>query len=355
LKTVVTVTGIRPDFIRMSAVFKLLDQHFNHILIHTGQHYDALLSDVFFEELEIRKPDHNLNIGGPGRMHYHQAADLSVKLVELLNSMTTRPDVVIYLGDSNSVVSAVAVKKEQYRIAHIEAGMRSYDMRMLEEVNRKVCDHCSDFLLVYHDDYKAQCVFEGISPSKTMVVGNTIVEVLQDNIDDLMRRPKWNNYILMDIHRPENFNYRDRIQNIIAYGNIAGQRFKVPVKMLKFGRTMQKITEWDIDLGSIEPIEMMSFRSYLEEQYHAKFLISDSGTAQEETALLRTPVIVPRDFTERPQSVKFDCSKMVNMNSEDPTWQKCLDWVADGPEMETGWLGDGLTASRVIETLRKQL
>ena len=142
MKTIITVTGIRPDFIRMSEIFKKLDQNFNHILIHTGQHFDKLLSDVFFDELEIREPDFNLNIGGKDKEHFHQTGDLSIKLIETIRKEKLNPDLVIFLGDSNSVCSAMSLKKEGYKIAHIEAGMRSYDKRMLEEINRIVCDHC---------------------------------------------------------------------------------------------------------------------------------------------------------------------------------------------------------------------
>jgi UDP-N-acetylglucosamine 2-epimerase len=134
----------------MSEIFRKFDENFGHILIHTGQHYDKMLSDVFFDELKIRKPDYNLEIGGLGKEHFHQTADLSVKLIELIRKDNLNPDLIVFLGDSNSVTSAVALKKEGYQIAHIEAGMRSYDRRMLEEINRVVCDHCSDHLFVYH-------------------------------------------------------------------------------------------------------------------------------------------------------------------------------------------------------------
>jgi UDP-N-acetylglucosamine 2-epimerase (non-hydrolysing) len=154
MKTIITITGIRPDFIRMSEIFKKLDENFNHILIHSGQHYNTILSNVFFQELEIREPDYNLGIGGPNKEHFHQTAELSTKIIELIREKNLNPDLIIFLGDSNSVVSAVALKKEGYKIGHIEAGMRSGDKRMLEEINRMVCDICSDFLFVYHDNYK---------------------------------------------------------------------------------------------------------------------------------------------------------------------------------------------------------
>ena len=153
----------------MSEIFKKLDENFNHILIHTGQHFDKLLSTVFFNELEIREPDFNLEIGGVGKEHFHQSADLSVKLIELIRKENLNPDIVLFLGDSNSVTSAVPLKKEGYKIGHIEAGMRSYDKRMLEEINRIVCDHCSDFLFVYHDNYKAKAIKESIIKAKFFI------------------------------------------------------------------------------------------------------------------------------------------------------------------------------------------
>jgi len=149
-KTIITITGIRPDFIRMSEIFKKLDNNYNHILIHTGQHYDTTLSDVFFKELNIREPDYILNTGKNSTNHYEQLAYLSINIPKLLIDNNIIPDLIIFLGDSNSAAVSLPLKKEGYKIAHIEAGMRSYDKRMLEEINRTVCDHCSDILFVYH-------------------------------------------------------------------------------------------------------------------------------------------------------------------------------------------------------------
>ena len=150
MKTIVSIVGIRPDFIRMSKIFNLLDKNFKHILIHTGQHFDKNLSDVFFKELNIRDPDFNLEIGGIGKEHFHQTAELSIKLIELFRKESIKPDLILFLGDSNSVTASIPLKKEGYKIGHIEAGMRSGDKRMLEEINRTVCDHCSDYLFTYH-------------------------------------------------------------------------------------------------------------------------------------------------------------------------------------------------------------
>ena len=302
-KTVVTVTGIRPDFIRMSRIFDLLDRKFNHILIHTGQHFDRLLSDVFFDELDIRAPDYNLNVGGPGKEHFEQTGELSIKLIKLLREKKIHPDIILFLGDSNSVASAVPLKKEGYVIGHIESGMRSRDKRMLEEINRTVCDHCSDYHFVYHEDYRQNLIDENLPADNIHVVGNTIVEVHR-HFNTNFKTDKKPNQILLDIHRPENFKYKDRLANILFYASTMMVRTGLPVKMLKFKRTFDAIIEHRVPFGNIEFVDLMSYKQFLEAQYASLFLISDSGTAQEEPALCGTPVVVPRDFTERPQSIE---------------------------------------------------
>jgi len=350
MKTVITVTGIRPDFIRMSEIFKKLDKNFNHILIHSGQHFDRLLSDVFFEELDIRQPDYNLEVGGPGKEHFHQTAELSVKLIELIRSENLNPDIILFLGDSNSVTGAVDLKKEGYKIGHIEAGMRSYDRRMLEEINRVVCDHCSDYLFVYHDNYKKKAVREGIPEENIFVVGNTITEVV-GNLNYTNRDRK---QIILDIHRPENFKYKDRMKTILEFSNRMSTEYDLPVKMLGFKRTLNYIEEFGLDLGSIEVVDLMSYRDYTKAVYDSKFIISDSGTAQEEPALLGTPVVVPRDYTERPESVDNNCSIMYDVGGD--RWDKVVAWLhLNCFKSNTEWLGDGTTSDKIIEILNEKL
>jgi len=350
-KTILTITGIRPDFIRMSEIFKKLDDNFNHILIHTGQHYDKMLSDVFFEELSIRKPDFNLEIGSKGKEHFHQQADLSIKIIELIRNEKINPDLIIFLGDSNSALASVPLKKEGYKIAHIEAGMRSGDKRMLEEINRIVCDHCSDFLFVYHDNYKEKLIKESINPNSIFVVGNTIKEVA-NKIQ--LNKSKKNNKIILDIHRPENFNDKERLKNILNYANICSKRFDIPVEMLSFKRTLDKISEFNLDLEDIKVVNLLSFKNYINEMYHSKFIISDSGTAQEEPCLFDTPVIVPRDFTERPESVESGCSYMINVNELDVTWIESFNYLSNYSS-DTDWLGDGETSEKIIKILKEKL
>jgi len=340
-KTVITISGIRPDFIRMSSIFKEFDSNFNHILVHTGQHYDKLLSDVFFEDLNIRKPDFILETGKHGGTHYHQLSYLSVAIIELIKNNNLNPDIILFLGDSNSVCAALPLKKEGYVIGHIEAGMRSFDKRMLEEINRTTCDHCSDILFVYHEDYKEYLYNENIK-NNVHVVGNTIVEVCRPYLE-ITKTPKRNDIILVDIHRPENFKYPNRMKAIIQYANECGKRYNIPVKMLKF----YYFNNFDLDLGDIELVDLMSYKNYLNSIYNCKFLISDSGTGQEEPAFFNTPVIVPREFTERPQSVKANCSFMLDLDNTQPSFK----YIDERINMDLSWLGNGDTSKLIVNHL----
>jgi UDP-N-acetylglucosamine 2-epimerase len=348
---VLTVVGIRPDFIRMSKIFTKLDEHFNHTLIHTGQHYDEILSNVFFDELKIRKPNYNLGIGGNGKEHFHQTSELTIKLIELIRSKNLNPDIICFLGDSNSVISSVALKKEGYNIVHIEAGMRSHDKRMLEEINRIVCDHCSDYLFVYHMNYLNNIVAEGLNINNIFVVGNTIVEVVKDYTDELFTKPKQLDHIVLDIHRPENFNYRNRLNNILIFANKCIDKYSIPVFMLDFGRTINKIKEYGLEIGKVQIVPLMSYKQYLQSAYDSKFVISDSGTAQEELALLNTPVIVPRDYTERPESVQNNCSYMIDVNDINYTWDNSFLYIDSKVKMNVKWLGDGTTSDKIVKVL----
>jgi len=354
MKTIVTITGIRPDFIRMANIFAELDKYYNHILIHTGQHYDKLLSDVFFDELDIRKPDYILNIGEKSTTHFEQLSYLSVEIIKLFKEKNINPELIIFLGDSNTVCASLPFKKEGYKICHVEAGMRSGDKRMLEEINRTICDHCSDILFVYHDDYKNHLLKENIN-NNIYVVGNTIVEICNKFKTTIISTPKLNNMILIDIHRPENFKYENRLKNIIEFGNLCYIKYGLKIKMLKFFGTCKFLNEYKIDLGHIELIDLLSYKNYLKTIYNCKFIISDSGTGQEEPALLNTKVIVPRDYTERPQSILYDCSYMLNVNNNNnKSWEESflyLDNENITPNIE--WLGDGKTSQLIIKHLKE--
>lgn len=366
-KTVVTITGIRPDFIRMSSVFKGLDQRFNHILIHTGQHYDSLLSDVFFKQLGIRDPDYILDTGKNTTNHYEQLAYLSVAIPKLFEEKNIQPDLILFLGDSNSAGVSFPLKKAGYKIGHIEAGMRSYDKRMLEEINRTVCDHCSDILFVYHDDYLEQLKCENITKN-VFVVGNTVVEPFRLFCNEIMCVPKRNDMILLDIHRPENFKYPQRLKNIFEFANKCIEKYGIPVKMLYFKRLQDEIDKQSLapTLGKIEIIPLFPYKEYLDTVYHCRFIISDSGTGQEEPGLLKTPVVVPRDFTERPQSYAANCSIQLHIENDDDDDDKyscnpniIFEWISSlengNIKIDSTWLGEGNTSQLIVEEIDRFL
>ena len=354
MKNIITVSGIRPDFIRMSEVFKRLDEddNINHTLIHSGQHYDDLLSGIFFEDLNIRQPDYNLNTGKEAVNHYEQQSILSTKLITLIQNKRLSPDLILFLGDSNSVLASIPLKKEGYVIGHIEAGMRSYDERMLEEINRKACDHVSNLLFVYHNDYKNNLLKENISEDRIHVVGNTIIEPLRGIADASYKGNK--KHILLDIHRPENFKYEDRLRSIINYGNYCYNNTNTPVKLLQFNRTLSYIKKFNIDLGNIELIPLMGYKNFIKFMQDSLFIISDSGTAQEEPGLLGVPVVVPRDFTERPQSVDSNCSIMLSVEDKNQ-WNNSINWTTTNPILNTNWLGNGTASYKIIDIIKQKI
>lgn len=332
----------------MSEIFRKLDKNFEHILIHTGQHFDFGLSEVFFKDLKIRKPDYNWGIGQTASDHFEQLAHLILKIKEH-EQLLKSADLVLFLGDSNSVLASIPIAKLGIKIGHIEAGMRSGDRRMFEEINRVVCDHCSSLHFCYHDNYAQNLINENLNPKGIHVTGNTIVEVVKQIIPE---EDKKNCNILVDIHRPENFLDKNRLINIIDYVKYIGNKYDLPVSFLNFKRTVDKIKEWNINMDGINITDLMSFPDYISAAYHSKIIISDSGTAQEELAFLKTPVLVPRDFTERPESTANGCSVMIDVNSFNIDLIKNKLQKCEELGFKTKWLGNGTTSDCIIDVIK---
>lgn len=308
--TVITVIGCRPDIIRYAPTLQKLDQlNIKHLIVHTGQHYDDLLSSVFFQELNVRKPDINLECGLGSNSHYEQLSKLSVSFPNwlLANNISVDNTIIIFLGDTNSVLASVPLRKLGYKVGRIECFMRSYDERMLEEINRKVADHVSSLFLCYTEENRLIGMKEGIT-NNVHVVGNTIIEPFNVIKNNIITGEKLHNMILIDIHRPENTRYPDRIKMIVELGNKLAAEYGVKVNMLYFKALDNVIKTTNINLGVIEMTGLMGYIDYLKCIYNCVCIISDSGTAQEEACLVSTPCIVPRDYTEREQSYTNNCS-----------------------------------------------
>ncbi len=356
-KKVVTITGIRPDFIRMKHVFEKLDSNFEHIMIHSGQHYDDELSKVFFDELKIRVPDFTLAAGKSSSTHYEQLSYMSTACIELLKKEKIDPDIILFLGDSHSALVSVPLFKEGYRIGHIEGGMRSYDRRMPEEVNRVCCDYVSDMVFVYTPLYKKRLQKENKNPDNIFVVGNTIVEVVKEYMP---KGKKKRDYIVADIHRSENLKNAEQYNHILEYLDRLGEELSMPVHLVRFRRAEKLIDEHKLLKGKkrIELCGPYGFLKYLDFQYNAYGVVSDSGTSQEECPLLKVPVAVPRNFTERPESVKFKNSILVGETGpvEDMVKKTMKFFAGYNIDNEAvKWLGDGRTSQTIVNILKERL
>ncbi len=357
MKCIVTITGIRPDFIRMSKVFEKLDNNFNHIMIHTGQHYDDELSKIFFDQLKIRKPDYVLQTGMRSQTHYEQLSYLSKEVITLLKKKKISPDIILFLGDSNSVLVSAPLFKEGYKIAHIEGGMRSYDRRMPEEVNRVICDYVSDLIFVYTPLYKERLIKENKNPEQIYVVGNTIVEVVKEYMPTGQRSK---DYIVADIHRNENLKSPEQYNHILNYLELLGKKTRLKVLLVKFNRAVKLINKYKLleDKKNIKLIGPYGFLDYLNLQYNAYGVVSDSGTSQEECPLLGVPVAVPRNYTERPESVENGNSILVGetepLNKMVKNTMKFFESYSISKE-KLKWLGDGKTSEKIINILKRKL
>lgn len=354
---IVTITGIRPDFIRMSKVFEKLDQNFEHVMVHSGQHYNDELSKIFFKELKIRKPDYTLATGVNSSNHYEQLSYLSKEIIYLLKKKKINPDIIIFLGDSNSAIVSAPLFKEGYKIGHIEGGMRSYDRRMPEEVNRVICDYVSDLVFVYTPLYKERLIAENKNPKQIFVVGNTIVEIAKQYMPTGKRS---RDFILADIHRNENLKDPAQFNHIINYLEAVGKKTGMEIKLVRFNRAIKLIEQYGLlkDKKYVNLYGPYGFIDYLNLQYNAYGVISDSGTSQEECPLLGVPVVVPRKCTERPESVQFGNSILIGENR--PINKMLIETISffenySVSKAQLKWLGDGKTSQKIVNILKKEL
>lgn len=325
--TLVTHLGIRPDLIRMHRLLALLDagqktHGYRHVFIHSGQHFDFQLDGIFYRQLGVRRPDLNLRVGrtlrGKGRRdHVQQSALLFVKTAAMIEKL--HPDAVLYLGDTNTVLSSVIVAKYGVPVIHIEGGGRSYDWRMPEEKNRIIIDHLSDAIYCYLDRYKQILLSEGIPPFRIAVVGNIIVDALHsflplaDNsqiLKSLELKP--NEYILCTLHREEHLEHREILADKIRDLQSLTRRMPVVFPVMPRLRTrarqfrLQKLLQ---GAGFI-PTEPLGFLDFLNLEKNARLIVTDSGTVQEEALILGIPCLVTRRSTERPETIAAGATLM---------------------------------------------
>lgn len=305
---VMTVVGTRPEIIRISATIKLLDEHTNQILVHTGQNYDYELNEVFFEDLGLRKPDHFLNADTSSLGA--ALGSILVKTEQVI--VQERPDAFLVLGDTNSCISAVIAKRLKIPVFHMEAGNRSFDENVPEETNRRLVDHVADYNLVYTEHARRNLLAEGIHPSRLLLTGSPMREVLEQNREqinasDAVQRmglvPR--EYFLVSLHREENIDDQVRLRLAIDSLQTLRAEYGLPILVSTHPRTRKRIESLD-DTTAIDGIMFhppFGFHDYIKLQKSALLVISDSGTISEESGILNFPAITLRDAIERPEAL----------------------------------------------------
>ncbi len=316
-----TVVGTRPELIKLSCVIRLLDQHVQQVLVHTGQNYDYELNEIFFSDLGIRKPDYFLNAALPTAAQTVGA--IIAKVDELIAQ--EKPDAFLLLGDTNSCMSAYAAKRRQVPIFHLEAGNRCFDMRVPEEINRKLIDHTSDVNLVYTEHARRYLLEEGLPGELTIKVGSPMQEIYNQHMANIQKSSilqKLNlnkkQYFIVSIHREENVDYDLHLQKLLNALKTIERRFQLPIIVSTHPRTRKRMNDIGHvnDNDKIHFLAPLGFYDYVYLQQNAYCVISDSGTITEESSLLGFPAITVRQAHERPEGMDEGTLIMSGLEAE---------------------------------------
>ncbi|TJY14774.1 non-hydrolyzing UDP-N-acetylglucosamine 2-epimerase [Staphylococcus chromogenes] len=300
-----TIVGTRPEIIRLSSTIKACDRYFDQVLVHTGQNYDYTLNQVFFDDLELRAPDHYLEAVGS---HLGETmGNIIAKSYEVL--LQEQPDALLILGDTNSCLSAVAAKRLKIPVFHMEAGNRCFDQNVPEEINRKIVDHVSDVNLPYTEHSRRYLLDEGFRKENIFVTGSPMKEVLDehaekiDNSDVLKTLDlKPQEYILVSAHREENIDNENNFMSLMNAINDIAEKYQIPVIYSTHPRSWKKIEERNFKFHPlVRQLKPFGFFDYNALQKNAFVVLSDSGTLSEESSMLKFPGVLIRTSTERPE------------------------------------------------------
>lgn len=296
MKKIITIVWTRPELIRLSEVIKLLDKFTNHIFIHTWQNFTPELHEQFFEELNLRLPDYQLN--NEWKSWFEYIWNMFIDIDKILE--TEKPEAILILWDTNSCLSAYVAKRKKIPIFHMEAGNRCYDENVPEETNRKVIDSLSTYLLPYTQRSRENLLNEWYHPSKIIVTWNPILEVISKYLDDIWARKIKKDYILVTLHREENVTNKINLENIVSALNEISKKTKVIISV--HPKLEEMISKFDIIFEkNIELHKPFWFKKFINLEKYAKCVLSDSWTVPEECNILKTPCVLLRTSTERPE------------------------------------------------------
>ena len=315
---VMTVVGTRPEIIRLSQTILRLDAEMNHVLVHTGQNYDYELNQVFFDDLGIRRPDHFLEAAGSS------VADTIGNIISRVDRILEleAPQAFLVLGDTNSCLSAIAAKRRQIPIFHMEAGNRCFDARVPEETNRRIVDHLSDINLPYSDIAREYLLREGIPPDRVIKTGSPMAEVLAKHLGDFEKSGIVQSlgltasaYFLVSCHRQENVDSPENLGALVDILNRLSETFGLPVIVSTHPRTRNRLTQASARLDArVQLLKPFGFFDYVCLQLNARAVLSDSGTISEESSILNFAALNIRESHERPEAMEEGAVMMVGLN-----------------------------------------
>ena len=307
---VITIVGTRPEIIRLSRVMPLLDKYLNHITVHTGQNYDYELNEIFYNDLELRKPDYYLGVDTTtlGKV----LGETLIKVEKIF--LKEKPDACLILGDTNASIAAIIAKRMRIPIFHMEAGNRSFDFNVPEEINRRIIDHTADFNLVYTENSRRHLLSEGLPHRRIYLTGSPMFEVLNYYKDKIMQskileelKLEKGKYFIVSVHREENVDNPDNLKKIIEILNRLAEEYQLPVIISTHPRTRKRLEVLDSSLithhSLLHFLKPFGFHDYNYLQLNAKCAISDSGTISEESSMLGFPAVTLRQSMERPEAM----------------------------------------------------